>query len=172
MTELIRRFRGFGIAAVVLALSASAVFASSAGLSFRLTSDHQTASETSETADASETSEPTETPDATDQAQANTDTNGAQPSDNHGALVSTAAQMTTPDGFANHGAFVSCIAHMKDASPTFDLTTVTPETCGLTPTAAPTQTSDTQTKADAGKAKGAAGRANGAAHRAAAQANH
>lgn len=29
---------------------------------------------------------------------------------NHGDLVSEAAQMETPDGFKNHGAFVSCVA--------------------------------------------------------------
>ena len=33
---------------------------------------------------------------------------------NHGALVSTAAQMADPEGFNNHGEFVSCVARMKD----------------------------------------------------------
>lgn len=68
------------------------------------------------------------TADATDETE----------SDNHGALVSRAAQMATPvfagEGavqFANHGAFVSCVAQMKDvADPaTFDFSTVTPAFC-------------------------------------------
>ena len=38
--------------------------------------------------------------------------------------------MPTPEGFRNHGAFVSCVAHMKDATlATIDWTTVTPEAC-------------------------------------------
>ncbi len=48
----------------------------------------------------------------------------------HGALVSTAARMATPAGFANHGAFVSCVAHMKDVTlATIDWSSVTPESC-------------------------------------------
>ena len=78
--------------------------------------------------------------------------------------------MDTPDGFPNHGAFVSCVAHMKDVSAIgFDWTTVTPELCGITTPDAQTQ-ADSQTKADAGKAKGAAGKAKGHAKRAAAAA--
>jgi hypothetical protein len=60
--------------------------------------------------------------------------------DNHGALVSAAAQMATPvftaagaTQFANHGAFVSCVAHVKTlpAGMTVQafLATVTPESC-------------------------------------------
>ena len=38
--------------------------------------------------------------------------------------------MTTPAGFRNHGAFVSCVAHLKDATlATIDWTFVTPEAC-------------------------------------------
>jgi hypothetical protein len=38
--------------------------------------------------------------------------------------------MATPAGFANHGAFVSCVAHMKDVTlATVDWTTITPESC-------------------------------------------
>ncbi len=33
------------------------------------------------------------------------------PTDTHGAVVSEAAQGTTPDGWANHGAYVSAVAH-------------------------------------------------------------
>ncbi len=50
--------------------------------------------------------------------------------DNHGDLVSTAAQMADPDGFRNHGHFVSCVAQMKDlAAAPADLSTLTPEDC-------------------------------------------
>jgi hypothetical protein len=50
--------------------------------------------------------------------------------DGHGALVSTAARMATPAGFANHGAFVSCVAHMKDVTlATIDWASVTPSSC-------------------------------------------
>ncbi|HEY0443758.1 MAG TPA: hypothetical protein VGC90_06025 [Candidatus Limnocylindrales bacterium] len=59
-------------------------------------------------------------------------------SDNHGAIVSAAAQMATPAGFRNHGAFVSCIAQMPApaaGAPALDLTTVTPAMCAGDPTA-------------------------------------
>jgi len=54
--------------------------------------------------------------------------------DNHGAMVSAAAGMETPDGFANHGAFVSCVARQNhghlapDATPT-PIDQLTPEDC-------------------------------------------
>lgn len=38
------------------------------------------------------------------------DNAGSPPSDTHGATVSAAAQSPTPDGFDNHGAYVSSIA--------------------------------------------------------------
>jgi hypothetical protein len=41
------------------------------------------------------------------------DANAAHP-DNHGALVSVAAQKVTPAGFANHGAYVRSIAMKND----------------------------------------------------------
>ena len=148
MTDLIRRFRALGIALVVLAMSATMAFAAAPHL-LLTSSDGPTAGESSEgdqgeqadqgdqdeqgdeadapEADAPETEAPeTEAPDTGDAgtagAAANTDT--------HGALVSAAAAMPTPDGFKNHGAFVSCVAHMKDATlATIDWTTVTPDSC-------------------------------------------
>ena len=54
--------------------------------------------------------------------------------DNHGAMVSQAAGMETPDGFANHGAFVSCVARQNhghlapDATPT-PIDQLNPEDC-------------------------------------------
>ena len=45
-------------------------------------------------------------------ADATTGTNAPHP-DNHGKTVSKAAHATTPDGFANHGAYVSSIAKLN-----------------------------------------------------------
>jgi len=52
----------------------------------------------------------------------------------HGAMVAAAAGMATPDGFANHGAFVSCVARQNhghlapDATPT-PIDQLTPADC-------------------------------------------
>jgi hypothetical protein len=178
MNDFIRRFRGFGVAAVVLALSAGAVFASSAGLPSQAAghaSDKAVQVTSNLPTNAPETEDPTEEPTETPETEDPTETPATEdattaPQDTHGALVSAAAQMETPLGFANHGAFVSCVAHMMDVTlATIDWTTVTPDTCGATQ---PDATAGTNSKAEAGKATGAAGRANGAAHRAAAQAGH
>ena len=67
----------------------------------------------------------------------------ASGTDTHGFMVSTAAQMDTPAGFANHGAFVSCVAHLTDI---VDPATVTLEQC----------TAADQAKAAEKSAKGAA----------------
>ena len=90
-----------------------------------------------------------------------TTTEATPPPDTHGALVSAAAKMPTPPGFRNHGAFVSCVAHMNVTLATIDWATVTPAAC------AAGKTETTNANAAAGKAKGAAGKAKGAAHRAA-----
>jgi len=170
MSQLIRRFRGMGVAFVVLALSAGAVFATSAGLPTGHPSFENTSNKGAEADDASEAPE-SEAPESeapeSDAPDASVDSVDAAPSDNHGALVSTAAQMPTPSDFPNHGAFVSCVAHMKGVSATgFDWTTVTYDTCYPSTDTATTDTqTQTQTKADAGKAKGAAGKAKGQSHR-------
>ncbi len=178
MTDLTRRFRGLGIAFVVLALSAGAVFATSPALPSQANDHAKTAVDQTGADDGSEAPESeapeSEAPESeapeSEAPEVDAPASDAAPSDNHGTLVSTAAQMGTPDGFPNHGAFVSCVAHMKDVAATgFDWTTVTPELCGITTPDAQTQ-ADSQTKADAGKAKGAAGKAKGQAHRAAAAA--
>ncbi len=177
MTDLIRRFRGLGVALVVLALSAGAVFASAppfvpasshANPNAQPPSHLDANQQTEEPTEASETEEPTEAPE-TEAPETEAPTAAAPqadatsvPEDTHGALVSAAAQMDTPLGFANHGAFVSCVAHMKDATLTgFDWSTVTPESC-----AASAPSANGQAKAEAGKAKG---QANAAAAKAKAQ---
>jgi hypothetical protein len=173
MSDLTRRFRSMGVALVVLALSAGAVFATSVGLPAGHPSFENTANKQAETDEASEAPE-SEAPES-QAPDAGTDAQSAAPSDNHGALVSVAAQMSTPPDFANHGAFVSCVAHMKGVSATgFDWTTVTPESCAAaaTDTSATDSSTGSNPKADAGKAKGAAGKAKGQAKHAAAGANH
>ena len=122
MTDLIRRFRGLGVALVVLALSAGAGFAAAPGF-----------------APASDTTEAVEQPDgpaATDDgnsqldedeggdgdeadADADADTDEADAkeadgatADTHGALVSEAAQATLDPRFDNHGEWVSCVAKL------------------------------------------------------------
>jgi len=96
--------------------------------------------------------EDTET-DATDEDATDEDAtaeDATEASDNHGAVVSQAAQMTTPDGFRNHGAFVSCVARMKDVTAD-DLATITADSCSGTTDATDDTTS---TDADAPKTHG------------------
>ena len=146
MSSILRQFRGLGIALAVLAISAGAAFA--AAPSLQLTSNHGTTHpavdapgsvDPSESAEPSASAEATESPEPRDSAERSESAQAASsvspkgspsPSDTHGALVSTAAQMPTPSGFPNHGAFVSCVAHLG-VSPT----TVTPQSCGITPAA-------------------------------------
>ena len=119
MIEKLRPFRGIAIALVVLALTAGAVFAGT-GLG------SHGGSPTLQSTKASDDPEGSEAPEASDGPDAN-DTGSTG---DHGALVSAAAQMTTPTGFRNHGAFVSCVAHMKTATlATIDWSTVTPAFC-------------------------------------------
>jgi hypothetical protein len=143
LTDLFRRFRGLGVAIVVLALSAGVVFATGP-LASPSSHAQPNAEEPSEGADedASEAPETEEPSDDTDEDASEApeteapevedadDADAAANEDNHGGLVSAAARMDTPEGFANHGAFVSCVAHMKDATlATIDWTTITPEAC-------------------------------------------
>ena len=119
--------------------------------------------------EAPETEAPeTEAPDTEDPSEAADTRPRRTPTaaeDTHGALVSAAAQMPTPDGFRNHGAFVSCVAHMKDATlATIDWTTVTPEACAA---AKPGKGNDPEKQAakDAAKAERDAAKAERAAAR-------
>ena len=180
MNDLIRRFRGMGVALVVLAMSAGVVFAGAPHFapvasneplveapSVEAGESEAPESEAPESEEPSETASDEPSDDASDQAKA--DVVESASGDTHGALVSTAAHMPTPDGFPNHGAFVSCVAHMDKgvAVEGFDWTTVTPESCGIAATDATAKTSaDGTSKADAGKAKGQAGKAKGQAAKA------
>ena len=59
------------------------------------------------------------------------ETEEAGTDDTHGALVSEAAQMETPEGFDNHGDFVSCVARSPhgEGDTALDLATVTKAAC-------------------------------------------
>jgi hypothetical protein len=183
LSDLIRRFRGLGVAVVVLAMSAGVVFAAAPHgqpASDRVPNAETPTSGTDEDeSEAPETEAPeteapeTEAPDTEDPSE-DADTDKAETDstsgDNHGALVSAAAQMPTPDGFRNHGAFVSCVAHMKDATlATIDWTTVTPEACAA---AKPGKGNDPEKQAakDTAKAERDAAKAARAAAREAAKA--
>ncbi len=127
MNELLRRFRGVGIALAVLALSAGVAFAAAGPANFHANLAGANNPTASHEPDASEV------PDATDAPESNApespDASGA-PADTHGGLVSTAAQMSTPPGFSNHGAFVSCVARMRGVTLTgFNWSSVTPASC-------------------------------------------
>src|SRR5215204_4787244 len=118
MHDLIRQFRGAGVALVVLALSAGVVFAGAprmAPVSDETTPPVETPSGDLETGDPGTADPSTETPDEDgDEDSDDGDAGEAGAADasagNHGALVSTAAGMDTPDTFENHGRFVSCVA--------------------------------------------------------------
>ena len=108
MTNLNRRFRSLLIALVVLGLSAGAVFAARPALSARSDTTANKAEGTTEPSESAEPSDATNAAAAPAAPAADTST-GVHP-DNHGLLVSEAAQSPTPTGFANHGAYVRTIA--------------------------------------------------------------
>jgi hypothetical protein len=146
VSQLTTHFRGLFVAIVALAISAGAAFAwggpppaasdglataaDATGKTLPARADEAPNAGTDEDADEGEALEAPTPEDAT--------------SDTHGSLVSDAAAMETPEGFSNHGEFVSCVARMNhghedpDAAPAepVDLTTLTPEDCGITPDAA------------------------------------
>jgi hypothetical protein len=176
LTQLIRRFRGLGVAIVVLALSAGVVFAAAPPFVPVSSNANPAAHPGSDKEDPTEepTEDPTDEPTEEPTEEAPTlvapvaaptdaaDSTGA-PEDTHGALVSAAAHMDLPDGFPNRGSFVSCVAHMKDVTvATIIWTDVTPEACGVVEKTPPGQAKSeaakikAQEKAAAGKAKGQA----------------
>ena len=133
MTVLTRRLRSLLIALAVLALSAGAVLAGRSALSAPVRPDVAVThadgaggsgdAEETEPGEAPETdqgdTDKTETPEALAPdgaaggadaaAPANAGTAGVHP-DNHGKLVSEAAQAPTPAGSDNHGQYVRTIA--------------------------------------------------------------
>jgi hypothetical protein len=119
VTVLNRRFRSIAIALVVLGLSAGAVLAarpaSAPVLPDQVANQAESpepseSPEASESAEPSETPEPSESPEASDAAKTTVEAPTGVHPDNHGKLVSEAAQSSTPPGFDNHGQYVRTIA--------------------------------------------------------------
>ena len=124
MSFFTRRLRSLLIALAVLALSATAALAGKTVLSTphnQVASQHEQGDQQAEESEAPDTDE-AEAPDgqgtdtseapeapAADESGSTDATAGVHP-DNHGKLVSEAAQGATPDGFDNHGAYVRTIA--------------------------------------------------------------
>jgi hypothetical protein len=155
VTNLIHRFRGFLIAFVALALSASLAFGAqptTTGLANAaahagkivpvqgvdettdVTTDETTESDTSDTSDNCATDPSALTPEELAAMR-------------HGSIVCWAAQQTTwPEWFANHGAFVKCWAHQgkKADAPS----------CTTDPTAGAPASTDASTGHGNGKGKG------------------
>jgi hypothetical protein len=165
------------IAAVVLAISAGAVFAGAGGLQLPTSTPQANEEPTVEepTVEEPDAEEPTEGTEDSEDADA-TEADGT-----HGTQVSEAAGMETPEGFANHGEFVSCVAKLnkgqwgggEPAVPVV-LADLTPEACAAlaTEAAAAKDAAKAAAKAerDAAKAERDAARAEAAAARAAAKA--
>jgi len=126
VTNLIHRFRGFAIAFVGLALSASLVLGAqptSTGLANAALHAGKTVpvqAQDEETAGDQDTDESTDENAESESADAGenctTDPTALTPEQladmRHGSIVCWAAQQTDwPEWFANHGAFVKCWAH-------------------------------------------------------------
>jgi hypothetical protein len=118
---LIRRFRSPLVALVAIVFSASiAMAAQPDGKGLANASQHagktvpvQAAETTTETDETDETTETDESADASDHCNVDlTQDPSVLAGLNHGSVVCTAAQMATPDGYANHGAWVSHWAKM------------------------------------------------------------
>jgi hypothetical protein len=148
---LARHLRALVIAVAVLALSATVVLGARGlpTLTAALTGSGTTAAAGADAPDEDATA-----PDEDGDPDADTDEPGAAEQDGdedadapaapadaadaHGTMVSEAAGMETPDGFANHGAFVSCVARQNhghlapDATP-IPLGQLTPEDCAKDP---------------------------------------
>jgi hypothetical protein len=182
MSDLIRRFRGLGVALVVLALSAGAVFAAAPRVT--LVSDSTSdpgieqpdggaeATEDTDT-DADEDADADATEDVdTDEADAETDGDQAEDADGaatdtHGALVSEAAQASLDPRFDNRGEWVSCVAKLDKTvtSATVDWALVT-EDCAAAAAAKDAAKDAAKVERDAAKAERAAAKAERAAAKA------
>ena len=122
MTNLIRHFRGPLIAIVALTMSAGLAYAAHPAADRQ--NNGVTQANSSETAepDASEGPDASESPDASEAAGDNcaTDPTGLTADQlaamSHGSIVCWAAQQDTPQGWDNHGAWVSHWAHLNKGS--------------------------------------------------------
>lgn len=134
MSTTLRRLPGFALGILVLALSASLALAgqpASAGVGIVTASSHsgktvqaKAAVEAAGDEDAG-TAEETETEETTEETESDSADNctvdltqdvSVLETLNHGSVVCTAAHMDTPEGYANHGAWVSHWAHLGKAA--------------------------------------------------------
>ena len=176
MTDFIRRFRGLGVALVVLALSAGAVFA--AAPRFSPASDTEQGIEQPdggpEATDDGNTppDEDADDDESGDGADADTDESATAKDaedaagDTHGALVSEAAHASLDPRFDNRGEWVSCVAKLdKTVTPaTVDWTQVT-EDCAAAAEARDAAKDAAKAARDAAKAERAAAKSERAAER-------
>ena len=139
MTQLLRRFRGLAIALAILAISAGAVFAAAprivpngAPVAFDEPVDPPAVDEDG---DGSEDGDAGTDEDGDTDGDADEDTDGDESAEagdaegTHGGFVSQVAQSDTPEGFENHGAYVSCAARLPDDLVAAAATGVTLEIC-------------------------------------------
>jgi hypothetical protein len=149
--DLIHRFRGFLIAFVALALSASLALGAQptstglvnaalhAGKTVPVQAqDEETAGDQDTDESTDENAESDESADAGENCT--TDPTGLTPADlaamRHGSIVCWAAQQTEwPEWFANHGAFVKCWAHQGKSA---DAPSCTVDPAAGAPAVAPT----------------------------------
>lgn len=122
MNDTLRRLRGLIIAIIALALSASLTFGAQAPAGgYALGSSYEDSQNGDEVSGDEDTNETEDTNEATDETTSDsadnctTDPTGLTPEElaamTHGSIVCWAAHQDTPDGYANHGAWVSEWAH-------------------------------------------------------------
>jgi len=121
VNRLMSRARGFLVALAVLALSAGIALAgrpatapaaaAAGGLERASNASGKTLPVAAPDADAPAADEDAdESADENEPAESEVDTDAAVHPDNHGKVVSEAAQGETPEGFDNHGQYVKTIA--------------------------------------------------------------
>lgn len=123
MKDVLLRLKGVAIALIVLALSASLTFGAQAPASgYALGGSYKDKPASNETAGDEDTEEDESTEEDEDESAGDggenclTDPTGLTDEElaamKHGSIVCWAAHQETPDGYANHGAWVSQWAHM------------------------------------------------------------
>lgn len=130
MWDLARQLRGLAVAVVALAITAGIALgggsmpdAAAGGLETAAEAAGKVVPVANEPGSLNEESD--EASDEESNEESDGDSNG------HGTVVSEAARMETPDGFRNHGQWVSCVARMthgEGAAP-IDLSAITVEAC-------------------------------------------
>jgi hypothetical protein len=118
---LTSRFRSLLIAIAIFALSATVALAGRPASAGPQPGTGEPQAGASHAPDAAESEAPeSEAPESPDPSDGDAGPSASGHPDNHGKLVSEAAQAATPAGFANHGAYVRSIAranhgHAKNA---------------------------------------------------------